>query len=427
MYKVRFNKEDYFPHQWDFLTSGQFKNKGKKPPSIVGLIAGFGAGKTLIFKIKVLNCLLTKKNKEGVSNGWVIYPTYDLADELFVEPFKELLDDINLPYTYNQAKHRFVTAAGNIKIYQLQKPQRIIGAELTFIGFDEFDVESWKNCDMAFKKSLGRMRGSEDCEMFIVSSPEGFSYCHKIFVTDANEDRYMVRGKTTDNTYLPKAYIKLLESNYDEQLLKAYRDGEFVNLSALSTYHTFNREKNVKEVKYDHTKPIYIGQDFNTDPLCAVLWQKHYEKPNIRVFKTYSLSHAGEGDLLTDRLCQQIKQEYPNNTYYSYPDATGTSRHSSARYSDIDILRRYFKVRVKHINPLVVNRVNAMNKALQDNIIIDPTCKDLIHDLERTTNKPNTREIDKSNKILTHLTDALGYSVEWEYPVVKPNLWSIDR
>ena len=29
MYKVRFNKEDYFPHQWDFLTSGQFKNKGK--------------------------------------------------------------------------------------------------------------------------------------------------------------------------------------------------------------------------------------------------------------------------------------------------------------------------------------------------------------------------------------------------------------
>ena len=154
---------------------------------------------------------------------------------------------------------------------------------------------------------------------------------------------------------------------------------------------------------------------------------KTHEKPNIRVFKTYSLSHAGEGDLLTDRLCQQIKQEYPNNTYYSYPDATGTSRHSSARYSDIDILRRYFKVRVKHINPLVVNRVNAMNKALQDNIIIDPTCKDLIHDLERTTNKPNTREIDKSNKILTHLTDALGYSVEWEYPVVKPNLWSIDR
>jgi len=418
MYKLRFNQEDYFPHQWDFLKSDK---------TITGLVGGLGSGKTHIFIRKTLLNMFKRVNKNGVSNGWIIYPTYDLAEELFVQPFKELLDDMNCPYEYNQSKHRFRTAAGNIKIYQLQKPQRIIGAELTFIGFDEFDVESWKNCDMAFKKSIGRMRGSENCEIYIVTSPEGFHYTHKIFVTDDNDDRLLVRGKTTDNTYLPEAYIKLLESNYDEQLLKAYRDGEFVNLSALSTYHTFNREKNVKEVKYDHTKPIYIGQDFNTDPLCAVLWQKHYEKPNIRIFKTYSLSHAGEGDLLTERLCQQIKQEYPNNTYYSYPDATGRSKHSSSAYSDIDILRRYFKVRVKHINPLVVNRVNAMNKALQDNIIIDPTCKDLIHDLERTTNKPNTREIDKSNKILTHLTDALGYSVEWEYPVVKPKLWSIDR
>ena len=418
MYKLRFKQEDYFPHQWDFLTSDK---------TINGLVAGFGAGKTHIFIRKTLLNMFKRTNSSGVSNGWIIYPTFDLAEELFVQPFMELLDDINCPYEYNQSKHRFRTAAGNIKIYQLQKPQRIIGAELTFIGFDEFDVESWKNCDIAFKKAIGRMRGSDNCEIYIVTSPEGFHYTHKIFVTDNNDDRLLVRGKTTDNTYLPKQYVKLLESNYDEQLLKAYRDGEFVNLSALSTYHSFSRENNVKEVNYDPKKPIYIGNDFNTDPLCAVLWQKHYQKPNIRVFKTYSLSHAGEGDLLTERLCQQIKQDYPNNIYYSYPDATGRAKHSSARYSDIDILRRHFKVRVKHINPLVVNRVNAMNKALQDNLIIDPSCQDLINDLERTVNKPNTREIDKSNKELTHLTDALGYSVEWEYPAVKPKLWSVDR
>ena len=418
MYKLRFNKDDYFPHQWDFLTSDK---------SINGLVAGFGAGKTHIFIRKTLLNMFKRTNSSGVSNGWIIYPTYDLAEELFVQPFSQLLDDMNCPYEYNQSKHRFRTAAGNIKIYQLQKPQRIIGAELTFIGFDEFDVESWKNCDMAFKKAIGRMRGSDNCEIYIVTSPEGFHYTHKIFVTDDNDDRLLVKGKTTDNTYLPEQYVKLLESNYDDALLKAYRDGEFVNLSALSTYHSFNREKNVKEVKYNPKKPIHIGQDFNTDPLCAVLWQEYNDKPNIRIFKTYSLSHAGEGDLLTERLCQQIKQDYPNNTYFSYPDATGRAKHSSARYSDIDILRRHFKVMVKHINPLVVNRVNAMNKALQDNLIIDPSCQDLINDLERTTNKPNTREIDKSNKELTHLTDALGYSVEWNYPTIKPKLWSVDR
>ena len=50
-----------------------------------------------------------------------------------------------------------------IPIANVNITKRIIGAELTFIGFDEFDVESWKNCDMAFKKAIGRMRGSDNC------------------------------------------------------------------------------------------------------------------------------------------------------------------------------------------------------------------------------------------------------------------------
>ena len=96
----------------------------------------------------------------------------------------------------------------------MQKAQRIVGSELTFIGFDEFDIESYKNCDTAFKKAIGRMRGSEECEIYIVSSPEGYHYLYKIFVEDDNEDRFFVRGKTTDNTYLPKNYIKLFSFNF---------------------------------------------------------------------------------------------------------------------------------------------------------------------------------------------------------------------
>ena len=417
---VHFHQQDYFPHQWDFLTS-------KK--TINGLVAGFGAGKSHIFLRKTLYNLMTRRNREGKSNGWVIYPTLMLADEIFVEPFKELLEEAGLSYKYNQSNHKFVTPMGNIKIYQLQRPQRIIGAELTYIGFDEFDVESWKNCDIAFKKSLGRMRSSDSPEIYIVTSPEGFKYAHKIFVTDANDDRFVVHGKTTDNTYLPEKYISLLESNYDVNLLKAYRDGEFINLQAGSTYYTFNREKNVKKVKYNPHLPIRIGMDWNVSPLMSVLWQQYKEKPNIRVFDVIELHHSGEGDLLTERMCETIKGKYPDQTYFSYPDATGASRHSSARYSDIGIVKKAgFDVKVLHINPLVVNRVNAVNKALEGNIIIDPSCTALINDLERVTNIPNTREINKKeNPELTHASDAFGYSVVWEYPVFKPKLWSVDR
>ena len=82
MYKLRFKQEDYFPHQWDFLTSDK---------TINGLVAGFGAGKTHIFIRKTLLNMFKRTNSSGVSNGWVIYPTYDLAEELFVAPFIELL------------------------------------------------------------------------------------------------------------------------------------------------------------------------------------------------------------------------------------------------------------------------------------------------------------------------------------------------
>ena len=264
-FNLQLYEEDYFPHQWSFLTS-------KKP--ISGLISGFGSGKTFIFIRRVFVAHIMKKNSKGLSNGWIIYPTYDLADDLFVQPFSELLRNKGISFTYNIAKHRFVTSYGTIKLYQLQKPQRIIGAELTYIGFDEFDVESWKNCDIAFKKAIGRMRGAENSQIFIVSSPEGYHYCHKIFVEDANEDREVIHGKTTDNTYLPQSYIKLMQSTYDEKMLLAYMDGQFTNLQQGSTYYAFNREEHTGEVTYNKSYKYeslwtgtlihYVQSSFNT-------------------------------------------------------------------------------------------------------------------------------------------------------------------
>jgi len=123
-----------------------------------------------------------------------------------------------------------------------------------------------------------------------------------------------------------------------------------------------------------------------------------------------------------------IKGKYPNSEYVAYPDATGHKRGSSAMYSDIDLLiKGGFKVKALKSNPLVVDRVNAMNKALKGNLVIDPSCSLLIQDLEKTSNKEGTREIDKSNKSLSHMSDALGYAVHWEKPIIKPILGSIKR
>jgi hypothetical protein len=127
-------------------------------------------------------------------------------------------------------------------------------------------------------------------------------------------------------------------------------------------------------------------------------------------------------------MAQLIKQKYPNSQYIVYPDASGFQRHTSAMLSDIDLLRQAgFTIKVRKTNPPVTNRVNSVNKMLEGNCIIDPSCKMLIQDLEQVTNKQGTREIDKSNKMLTHMSDALGYAIEWEFPIIKPTLGAIER
>ena len=275
---------------------------------------------------------------------------------------------------------------------------------------------------MAVQKALGRLRGCEDAELFITTTPEGFGYTYHFMVEQSSDNKLLVHGKTTDNPYLPKSYIESLKENYDEQLLKAYIDGQFVNLNQGATYYGFDRTNAVRECKYNRSLPIRIGMDWNVDPLCAAIFQI-YPNKQIKVIKELALSHQGTGDLMTQRMCDTIRDLYPNNKYIAYPDATGAARHSSAQYSDIDIVRANgFLVLVKHINPRVVNRVNAMNNQLsKNNIIIDPSCRLLIKDLEQVCNKEGTRDIDKSNKELSHMSDALGYGIEWECPTKRPN------
>ena len=359
--KLTLFKEDYLPHQWEFLTHNK-QNPNKK---ITFLIGGFGSGKTYSLLHKVFLCHITKFNSKGISNGWVIYPTYDLADELFVEPMREMFERKGINFTYNVQKHRFKTPYGTIKVYQLQKPQRIVGAELTFIGFDEMDIESWKNCDIAYKKAIGRMRGSEDCEIFIVSSPEGFKYTHHVAVEKANENTHLIHGKTTDNPHLPDSYIKLLEANYDKRMLRAYRDGQFVNIQNETTY-IFERSKNVKKCDYTRSLPIHIGLDFNVPPFACVLAHIYPSSPKIQLFDTNSLSHSGQGDLLTQRMADTIKSKYPNENYIIYPDASSRQRATSSAFSDFDILKMNgFQIRMGNKNPLVINRVNSVNKMLE--------------------------------------------------------------
>ena len=419
-------KDNYLPHQWSFLTK-----KGNPKARISALIGGLGCGKSKALISKSAMCLVNKVSPTtGKSNGLILYPTYSLAEEVFVQPFIELLEKCNIPYDYNIASHKFRTIYGNIKIYVTNQANKIVGSNYTWAGVDELDIESYKNADIAISKALGRLRGCEDAELFITTTPEGYSFCHDFLVTKASDDKVVIHGKTEDNPFLPKSYIQSLKDNYDENLLKAYLLGEFCNLQKGSTYSGFNRERNVRECKYNSSLPIHCGWDFNVHPQAVCIIQEQPHSPEIRVIDEITLDADGGSTILTERMCNEIKRRYPNNKYHSYPDATGSAKHSSSRFSDIQyIAKANFLVHVRHTNPLVINRVNSMNNNLgKGNMIIDPKCEGLIRDLEQVVNKEGTREIDKtSNKNLSHLSDALGYYCNTKHPSIKPLIGTQDR
>ena len=121
---------------------------------------------------------------------------------------------------------------------------------------------------------------------------------------------------------------------------------------------------------------------------------------------------------------------------YVYGDATGDSRRSSADRTDWYIVRKFFGqhadqyhacVNVPSQNPTIKARVNAVNAMVcshsgQRRLLIDPKCRELIKDFERVCWKSDPHgnlqaDLDKSDPMRTHVSDAVGYWVVWEHPL----------
>jgi hypothetical protein len=106
-----------------------------------------------------------------------------------------------------------------------------------------------------------------------------------------------------------------------------------------------------------------------------------------------------------------------------YGDAAGMSR-STAGKSDYALLSELGldAARIRRSNPLVKDRVNALNAMLRNTagevrLRHHPRCVYLRKDLECVEWTGGGGHLDKSNASLTHATDALGYFIEYEFPL----------
>ena len=398
-----------YGHQEDFVYT-----EAKYP----ALVAGYGAGKTYSLCLRALRECGLNAGKLGL----LAEPVYPMVTDVLQPTLEEVLNDCGFAYEYSasQLKYRVKWATGwaDIILRSAENARRWAGLNLAWGGIDE---SALLKTDYAWKMLLSRLRDGNTLTAFTTTTPEGFNYVWEYWADSPKEGYELIKGKTVDNKHLPKEFVKSLESNYDETLQQAYLHGNFVNLGQGRTYYNFNRDLNVKEVKYNSNLPIKIGMDFNIDPITSVLVQEYKQSPYVRVFDEISISHSGGQELMTQQLCNEVNRRYGNNNnIVFFPDPSGKQRRTSAISTDHDILRaNNYKVLSRSTAPAVIDRVNAVNSIMKS-CIIDPKCKGVIRDLEQVINKDGTREIDKSNKSLTHFSDGFGYYIDYEHPIRKP-------
>ena len=398
------------------LHPGQLEFVNNTTTEILGISAGYGAGKTRALCAKAV--MMAAANQGFI--GAVMEPTGPLIRDIWQNDFDNFLDQYNIPHTFRASplpEYTLHFAGGDTKILcrSFENWSRIIGLNLAWVLADEIDTVAPSIANRAFPKILGRLRAGNVRQFAAASTPEGFRWMWNTFGSDeakARPDRHLIRMRTIDNPHLPPDFIKRLEANYDPSLLRAYLDGEFVNLTTGQVYDRFNREKHVLTELPDFSEEaLRIGVDFNVGNMSAIIAVRLNNK--LLVVDEVSGAHD------TDALAQEIVRRYPGRRMYAYPDASGGNRSTNATQTDIQILESYgMGNQSPRANPPVRDRVASVQALLENGkgqirLQVAASCKRTIECLELQS---YTEKGDPDKDAgFDHMNDALGYLVWREF------------
>ena len=398
------------------LHPGQLAFVDDTATQILGISAGYGAGKTRALCAKAV--MLAAVNQGFI--GLVMEPTGPLIRDIWQNDFDDFLEAYDIPYTFRASplpEYTLHLPGGDTKILcrSFENWQRCIGINAAWCLCDELDTVNPSTANKAFPKILGRLRAGNVRQFAVASTPEGFRWMWSTFGSEeaqGREDRKLIKMRSVDNPHLPPDFIERLQANYDPTMLRAYLDGDFVNLTTGTIYDRFDRVKHVTtQLPNLDREPLRIGVDFNVGNMSAIIGVRIAD----RLLAIDEISGAHD----TDALAQEIKARYPDRRIYVYPDASGGNRSTNAAQTDIQILESYgMSNQSPRANPPVRDRVAAVQALLENGkgqvrLQVSETCKRLIECLElQCYTEKGDPDKDAGHD---HMNDALGYLIWREF------------
>lgn len=409
--KVLKNHDLTWP-QYDFVNS---------PAKFPAMVAGYGAGKTEAGIVRALRL----KFRHPLLNVGYYLPTYDLVQKIAYPRFEALLTEKGYFYALNETKKELViVGAGKIIFRTMDAPETIVGYKHADAVVDELDTLKTDKAAEVWRKIIARNRQKkpkgEKNTIGVATTPEGFRFVYDKWKRNPMKGSQIIKASTASNAAnLPADYIDTLRDTYPDNMLAAYIEGDFVNLTQGSVYPEFDRALNAAPlgVGIKPGETLHIGIDFNVGKMAAVV---HILREGMAIAVDEFVNY-----LDTPTLIAAIERRYGDKGHriIAYPDASGKNRKSNnAAQSDIVLLRQAkFLVLAKSTNPFVKDRVAAFNKQIHKagkrmyKINID-ACPHLVEGLEKQAYDKNG-EPDKTSGV-DHVIDAAGYFVAYRFPIL---------
>ena len=374
------------------------------------VVAGRRFGKTHL-SIRELCYHASKPDQEC----FYIAPTYRQAKQIVWRKLKHKLQDLNWAKKINESELSITLKNGSvISLKGADNPDSLRGVGLDFMVMDEFADISEEAWTEVLRPTLADKQG----KALFIGTPKGIgNWAHDLYTMPQEQpDTWSSYQFTTlDGGNVKAEEIEAARRDLDERTFRQEFMATFETYSG-RIYYAFDRKINTVAPTTIDLSVIYIGMDFNIDPMSAVVAVRQgdnlYVIDEIRMFSSN-----------TSEIVEEIKTRYGRSKVFVYPDPAARQRKTSAAgATDLTILSNaQFVVKAPNSHTPVRDRINGVNSRLRDasgvsHLFIHPKCKYTIEGLERHTYKEGTSQPDKDSGY-DHMMDALGYMVDYMFPV----------
>jgi hypothetical protein len=385
------------------------------------VVAGRRWGKTLFAR----TWLVSQALKKGAGRYWFVAQTREDAKDIMWVDLKAAVHPSWLADAPREGDLSLsLTNGAEIRLWSAEKGDSLRGRALKALVMDEYaDMEK-----RLFHEILAPSLADFRAPALFIGTPKSYNHFYEMYERGQASDHPnwgSWQFRSVDNPTLDPDEVEEARRITDSRTFRQEWEASFESLAGRA-YYAFDRKKHVGPVELETGLPVCVSFDFNVHPATAIIGQAHGDEPWIwrEVWKPFA---GGEATRSSARGARELldRANY-HGPIRIYGDATGQSAKTTGP-SDHAVLKDVFPGAtwcIPNDNPHMRDRVAAVNARCEtmdgrSHFRVDPSCKKLIGDLDQVIFAKNGDLDQKTNEELTHISDALGYWIVRDFPIVQ--------